>query len=189
MAERFDLQKIGNAPITSKELERIGLSRSKIRLLTQEGTLLRIGRGVYQLPSVELDNESLYRAATKRIKGPSAVCLLSALSHYNLTDEIPKQTWLLVNIDSRSIHKDIRLYRSNNPHWKIGIVKADGYKITSLERTIVDALILKKKFGNLGIEALKRALKEKLTTASKIMDMAAKLNSDDLVLPYLQALT
>ncbi len=189
MAERYNPQKIGNAPITSKELEKLGLSRTKIRALTQEAKLLRVGRGVYQLPNVELDNESLYRAATTRIKGRSAVCLMSALSHYNLTDEIPRQTWLLVNIDSRTIHKDIRLYRSNNPHWKIGIVKADGYKITSLERTIVDAIILKKKFGNLGIEALKRALKEKLTTASKIMDMAAKLNADDLVLPYLQALT
>lgn len=188
MAKIYDLQKIGKAPITSKELEQRGLSRSKIRALTRDAKLLRIGRGVYQLPDVELDNESLYRAATKRIKGQSAVCMLSALSHYNLTDEIPKQTWLLVNIDSRSIHKDIRLYRSNNPNWKIGIVKADGYKITSLERTIVDALILKKKLGTLGIEALKKALKERLTTASQIMDMAAKLDADELVLPFLQAL-
>lgn len=189
MAEKNSLHKIGNTPITSKELERLGISRREIQALTKEDKLLRIGRGIYLLPSVELDNESLYRAATKRIKGPSAVCLMSALSHYNLTDEIPRQTWLLVNIDSRSIHKDIRLYRSNNPRWKIGIKKADGYKITTLERTIVDAIILKKKFGNLGIEALKKALKEKLTTASKIMDMASKLDADELVLPYLQALT
>jgi predicted transcriptional regulator of viral defense system len=189
MAERYNLHKIGNTPITSKELERLGISRAAIKALTKEDKLLRVGRGVYQLPSVELDHESLYRAATKRIKGQSAVCLMSALSHYNLTDEIPKQTWLLVNIDRRSIHKDIRLYRSNNPRWKIGIEKVDGYKITSLERTIVDAIILKKKFGNLGIEALKKALKEKLTTASKIMDMAAKLGADERVLPYLQALS
>lgn len=189
MANRYNLYKIGKTPITSKELERLGISRTAIQALTREDKLLRIGRGVYQLPNVELDNESQYRAATKRIKGKSAVCLISALSHYNLTDEIPKQTWLLVNINSRSNHKDIRLYRSNNPHWKIGIVKTDGYQITTLERTIVDAIILKKKFGNLGIEALKKALKEKFTTASKIMNMATKLDADELVLPYLQALT
>lgn len=189
MIERYDLDKIGDTPLTRKELERLGISRNTLEALLKEDKLLRIGRGVYQLPSVELDNETLYRAATKRIKGPSVVCLMSALSHYNLTDEIPKQTWLLVNADGRSYHKDIRLYRSRNPNWKVGIVKADGYKITSLERTIVDAIILKKKFGNLGIEALKKALKEKLTTASKIMDMAAKLDADELVLPYLQALT
>ncbi|MGE3757576.1 MAG: type IV toxin-antitoxin system AbiEi family antitoxin domain-containing protein [Pseudobdellovibrionaceae bacterium] len=189
MTDRYNLHKIGNKPITSKELERLGIPRTAIQTLTKEEKLLRIGRGVYQLPSVELDNESLYRAATKRINGQSAVCLMSALSHYNLTDEIPKQTWLLVNIDSRSTHKDIRLYRSNNPHWKIGIVKADGYKITSLERTIVDAIILKKRFGTLGIQALKKALREKLTTASKIMDMATKFGADERVLPYLEALT
>lgn len=189
MADRYNLDKIGNSPITRKELERLGISRNALESLIKEDKLLRVGRGVYQLPSVELDNESLYRAATKRIKGRSAVCLMSALSHYNLTDEISKQTWLLVDASGRSYHKDIRLYRSRNPNWKIGIAKADGYLITSLERTIVDAVILKKKFGNLGIEALKKALKEKLTTASKIMDMASKLDADELVLPYLQALT
>lgn len=188
MAEKYNLNKIGSSPVTRKELERLGISRNALDSLLKEEHLLRIGRGVYQLPSVELDNESLYRASTKRIKRQSAVCLISALSHYNLTDEIPKQTWLLVNAEGRSYHKDIRLYRSRNPNWKIGIVKADGYQITSLERTIVDAIKLKKKIGNLGIEALKKALKEKLTTASKVMDIATKLNADELVLPYLQAL-
>ena len=189
MAGRHNLNKIGDSPITRKDLERLGISRNVLEALIKEDKLLRIGRGVYQLPNLDLDNESLYRAAIKRIKGKSAVCLMSALSQYNLTDEIPKQTWLLVNADGRSYHKDIRLYRSRNPNWKIGILKADGYQITSLERTIVDAIKLKKKFGNLGIEALKKALKEKLTTASKIMDMATKLDADELVLPYLQALT
>lgn len=189
MSDKRNLNKIGNSPVTRKELERLGISRNVLESLIKEDRLLRVGRGVYQLPSIELNHESLYRAATKRIKGRSAVCLMSALSHYNLTDEIPKQTWLLVDANGRSYHKDIRLYRSRSPNWKIGIVKADGYRITSLERTIVDAISLKKKFGNLGIEALKRALREKLTTASKVMDMASKLDIDKLVLPYLQALT
>lgn len=189
MAEKDSLNKIGDTPITRKELEQLGITRGALAALVKESRLLRVGRGVYQLSSVELDNESQYRAAAKRIKGPSAVCLLSALSHYNLTDEIPKQTWLLVNADGRSYHRDIRLYRSRNPNWKIGVVKADGYQMTSLERTIVDAIKLKKKFGNLGVEALKKALQEKRTTASKIMDMATSLDIDEIVLPYLQALT
>ncbi|HPI41768.1 MAG TPA: AbiEi antitoxin N-terminal domain-containing protein, partial [Pseudobdellovibrionaceae bacterium] len=87
MADRYNIDKIGNSPITRKELERLGISRNALESLIKENKLLRVGRGVYQLPSVELDNESLYRAATKRIKGRSAVCLMSALSHYNLTDE------------------------------------------------------------------------------------------------------
>lgn len=189
MTDKHNLNKIGNSPITRKELERLGISRNALATLIKEDQLLRVGRGVYQLPSVELDNESQYRAATKRIRGRSAVCLMSALSYYNLTDEISTQTWLLVDANGRSYHNDIRLYRSRNPKWKIGIVKADGYQMTSLERTVVDAIILKKKFGNLGIEALKKALKAKITTASKIMDMASKLDADEFVLPYLQALT
>lgn len=189
MADRYNLNKIGISPITRKELERLGVSRNALESLIKEDKLLRVGRGVYQLPSVELDNECLYRSATKRIKGRSAVCLMSALSYYNLTDEISKQTWLLVDANGRFYHKDIRLDCSRNPNWKIGIIKADGYQITTLERTIVDAIILKKKFGNLGIEALKKALKEKLSTTNRIMDLASKLEVDEVVLPYLQALT
>lgn len=74
MADRYNLNKIGNSPITRKELGRLGVSRNALESLIKEDKLLRVGRGVYQLPSVELDNESLYRAASKRVQGRSAVC-------------------------------------------------------------------------------------------------------------------
>lgn len=59
--------------MTRKELERLGISRNALESLIKEEKLLRVGRGVYQMPSAELDNECLYRAASKRIKGRSAV--------------------------------------------------------------------------------------------------------------------
>lgn len=175
--------------MTPSELQKLGISRNKIKALVEQEQLLRIGRGVYQLASIDLDDESQYRAATKRIKGKSAVCLISALAYYNLIDEIPKQTWLLVNTNQRSYQKDIRLFRSHKPRWNIGIEIADGYQISNIERTIVDAIGYQHRLGNIGIEALKKALREKLTSANKVMEMATRLKVVDKILPYLQALS
>lgn len=188
MAKKTALSRIGKTPITTKELERQGISRNEIQGLVQAEKILRIGRGVYQLSEVELSDENQYRAATKRIKGPTAVCLLSALAHYNLTDEIPKRVWLLVDANRKSYLKDVRLFRSHKPRWKVGIMEAEGYRITTLERTIVDAILYQHKLGTLGTDALKKALSAKQTTASKIMEMAERLGVAERVLPYLQVL-
>jgi hypothetical protein len=67
----------------------------------------------------------------RRFGDSVAVCLLSALAFHGLTDEIPKKVWLLVPENKHSAHRDIRLLRSRNPHWKMGIDAQNGYRITN----------------------------------------------------------
>lgn len=189
MAQKADLSQIGAMPFTTKDLKRLRLKPSDLRRLLRRGEVLRIGRGVYQANSSDINEENQFRGASKMIRGPSAVCLLSALSFYNLTDEIPRKVWLMVEADRRSYRRDIRLFRSRDPKWNVGIDNADGYRITNVERTIVECLVHQKKLGHLGIEALKRAIKDKKTKLGKVMDMATKLNVDHRVLPYIQALS
>lgn len=188
MKEKSILSQIGNMPISAKQLDRIGVSRNDLKSLLEDNKLLRLGRGVYQLVSSDLGDESLFRAATLRIQGPSAVCLISALAFYNLADEIPKKTWLLVDVNRKTYLKDIRLFRSHNPHWKVGITEEKGYHITSLDRTIVDCLTYQAKLGNVGITALKRALKSKQTTLTKIANMADQLEVPHRIAPYIRVL-
>ncbi len=178
MSTKSVLSRIGTGPLTAKELEGWGLSRNELKRLLEVGEIVRLGRGVYQLASSDIGDENQFRAATKRIRGQSAICAISALSHYNLTDEIPKQVWLMVGVGRKSSLKDVRLFRTRNPQWNIGIEVGDGYKITSMERSIVDCLVYQYKFGNLGVDALKRALKDKKVTLSKIVNMAERLGVD-----------
>lgn len=189
MSRKAGLSQIGAMPFTTRDLKRLGLLPNDLRRLLRNGEVLRIGRGVYQVTSSDLDEENQFRGATKRIRGPSAVCLLSALSFYNLTDEIPRKVWLMVEATRRSYQRDIRLFRSRDPRWKVGIDDADGYRITNVERTIVECLVHQKKLGDLGIEALKRAVKDKKTQLGRVMDMAKKLDVAHRVLPYIQALS
>jgi Recombinase len=66
---------------------------------------------------------------------PSAICLISALPFYHLTDVIPKKTWVLGNANKITTQKDIRLWRRRNPNWNVGIKPIDGLAITSVDRT------------------------------------------------------
>ncbi len=80
--------------------------------------------------------------------------------------------------------------RRNNPQLGIGIIAHKGYKITSIERTIVDTLVLKRIVGvNVGVGALKTALSSRKTTLNKILTMATKLRVDHRVMSYLEALS
>ncbi len=195
-------------PPTVKEIEEV-LTRiiHKItKYLERQKIIIKDDNdGGFQIPIPDEDTLSkpqatsvTYRFATGKSNGKKAIVLKS------VTDTVHMATKGLVSKNSGfSLHAGV----ANKAHKRDKLEKICryiarpavseerlstddyGYLITSLERTIVDAIILKKKFGNLGIEALKKALKEKRTTASKIMDMASKLDADELVLPYLQALT
>jgi predicted transcriptional regulator of viral defense system len=188
--DRFKLlkTKFRNRPFAYKDVKRLGITQPQLNVLLKSEKIQRIGRGVYLVSGADLAEEGQFEAATLRIAGPSAICLLSALAHYDLTDQIPKKVWLLVPINKPIAHKDIRALRTRNPHWKIGIEKKTGYSITSVERTIVDALALKAVARTVGIAALKRALAKRATTLDAVLKMANRLKLDHRVLTYIEAL-
>ena len=177
-------------PFTYKEASAHGLTQYSIQKLIVSGVIERLERGLYRSIGEDLSDEELYRRAMKIVGKPAAVCLLSALSHYELTDAIPKQVWLMVPMAKRVRSSSVKLYRTRDPNWNIGILSQDGYSITSIERTIVDALTLKALVSpRLGIDALKAAISKKQTSANKILDIADKLGVKHRILPYLEALS
>lgn len=177
-------------PFTYREASEDGLTQYAVRQLLEAGIIERVERGLYRCANEDLSESEAYRRAVKRVGEPSAVCLLSALSHYDLTDIIPKQVWLMVPTEKRTKSPNVKLYRARDPRWKIGVINKDGYSITSLERTIVDALTLKSVVSpSCGIEALKLALKSKRTSAEKIIQMAKKLGRAHRVIPVVEVLS
>ena len=167
-----------------------GLTQYAIRKLLQAATIERLEHGLYHSIGEDISDDELYRRAIKRVGEPAAVCLLSALSHYELTDTIPKQVWLMVPTEKRTKSQSVKLYRARDPKWKIGIVSQDGYSITTIERTIVDSLTLKTLISpRFGIDALKIAIFSKQTSANKVLDMSNSLGVKHRILPYIEALS
>lgn len=177
-------------PFTLGQAVKRGVSRYLLKKLLAEGVIEQLVRGVYRVSKGDISDEDQFRAATLRVGSPSAVCLVSALFHYQLTDTIPKKTWIMVPISKRTIYRDLRLLRTRNPEWNVCVEKRDGYAITTVERTIVDCLNYRAKIGTqIGIEALRRAISSKKTTLGKIMDMAVKLGLVHRIRPYIEALS
>ena len=177
-------------PFTYQEARACDLTQYALTKLVEDGTIERVGRGVYRSTGDDVSDEELYRRATKVVGEPAVVCLLSALSDYGLTDIIPKQVWLMVPAKKRAKSALVKLYRARVPNWDVGINRQTGYSITSIERTIVDALTLTSVISRrIGIEALKRAILDRDTTPTKILDMSTALGVKHRILPYIETVS
>ncbi|MCA9507339.1 MAG: type IV toxin-antitoxin system AbiEi family antitoxin domain-containing protein [Myxococcales bacterium] len=162
---------------TYTQAVKCGLSQYHIEQLVKQGLLEHIDRGLYQIPTDSFDNEDIYRQTTVIAGFPCAICLWSALVFYDLTDEIDKETWVWVPLSKRVKNKSIHAVRRANPKWRTGIDKHEGYWVTSIERTIVEAIAYPRYIGTLAAHsAVKRAINKKHTDISKIIAMAKQLN-------------
>ncbi len=177
---------LASQPFAYQDAIKRGLTRHDIRNLLESGEIERLSRGIYQYSKNDISEEVQFKVASLKVGSESAVCLLSALAFYGLTDDIPTEVWLLVNASKRVSNGKIKLLRSRYPNWDIGITKTDNYKITSVERTVIDALVYKRLLGKaVSIEALRRALRKK-TSIEKLFDMATKLDVLGKVRSYLE---
>lgn len=178
-----------NKPFTFSQAIRLGVGRHLLGSMLLEGELEQPARGLYRISKGDVSEEDQFQMATLRVGEPSAICLVSALAYYGLTDLIPKQTWIMVPAVKRSSYQDLRLLRSRVPSWKIGTKHHGGFAITDIDRTIVDCLCYRTIVGSqTGIKALKLAIQTKKTTLSKVMEMAQKLSVVHRIRPIVEVL-
>lgn len=184
------LKKLPRGPFSYKKARSSGLSKHTLRKLVKEGQIERISRGVYQI--VEHDDGSMensYRSATLRCGLPSCVCLLSALEYYNLTDQIAKKVWMLVPVSKRIRSRDLKLIRTREPKWNIGIQKTKHYWITTVERTLIDCLLQKRMVGSqVALAALKQAVAQKKVKLGELYDTAKLMGVEHRVKSYIEVL-
>lgn len=191
MNPAVDLQNLFSRGIfTVRDLNNYEISAYQLKQLLNEGKIERLGRGVYRSIGSDIAEEEWFKLGTLWIGQPSAICLLSALAYYHLTDEIPKQTWVMVPHAKLSRHKSLRLIRVRTPRWDLGVEKKDGFWITSVTRTIVDVFVHPQIIGSpIAIESLRRAVDERLTSLRAVYEMAIKLRVGHRILPYVELLS
>lgn len=77
------------------ELRAACITAATMSRMERDGEVLRLARGLYQLPDAPLDASHSLAEATKRVpKG--VVCLVSALAFHGLTDQLPRKVWLAI---------------------------------------------------------------------------------------------
>lgn len=180
------LKKLGVFTLT--QAKEIGISHQDLSRLVKEDKIIRMGRGLYKHPKSPVNREIDFQIAHRKFGLQSAIGGLSALFYYNLAEQVPQQTWVLVPPEKRSSEKDYRLIRTKTP-LDIGIVERNGYRIVSIERAIVEGFKLATKIGErTAIKAARDAIRQKQTTLKKIGKMAKDLGLDSYLTKYFEAI-
>lgn len=172
------LAKLAKLPsFTLAEANKIGLSHPEVLGLVKKEAITRLQRGLYSVAGNEpLGQEGDYVLADKKFGGKGVIGGLTALSHYALLDESPSQIWVLVPPEIRTTDRRYRLIRTTRDLTE-GVQDRGEYRISSLERALVDALVYSTKIGEqVSRLAILRALRRKLTTPEKIFSMAKKMD-------------
>ena len=177
------------------EIQKAGFEAS-LKALRRSGEIEKAGRGLYRLSSGEgFSNPDL---ATVSIKAPHAVvCLISALSFHQATDQIPHEVHLAIprgSWASKISHPPVHYYNFSKKAYEAGIEEhtIDGRKVHvySLAKTIADCFKFRRKIGeNIGLEALKAAVSEHHVSPNDIMRYAKICRAEKSIKPYLKALT
>lgn len=143
---------------TSKEARLLGVSSSTLAYYVNHNELKRIGHGIYRGINAPICNDFRWEElveAMQRVKG-GVICLTSALSLYDLTEEMPSQHWIAIRNETfHRAMKNTKIVRMRNLTLGKTTIKIGNivFFIFDRERTIVDA------FRYLGRETALKALK------------------------------
>jgi predicted transcriptional regulator of viral defense system len=178
------------------ELREAGVTAATMSRMERAGEVIRLSRGVYQLPDADLDpNHSLAEAAKRIPRG--VVCLVSALAFHGLTNQLPPKVWMAIGSKDWAPQRDgtpIRIVRFTGKLLSEGVetrvIEGVAVKVFGAARTVADCFRHRGKVGlSVAIEGLQEALRQRKATPSEIARQADKGGVSTVIRPYLEALT
>ena len=178
------------------EIRAAGITAATVSRMEQDGEVVRLARGLYQLSNAPLDAQHSLAEAAKRIpKG--VVCLVSALAFHDLTDQLLRRVWLAIGRKdwaSKADESALRIVRfadtllndSVETHKIEGVV----VKVFGVAKTIADCFRHRRTVGlAVAIEGLQEALRRRKATPGDIARHAERGGVATVMRPYIEALT
>lgn len=179
----------------SAELVSAGFYKAVIYAALEQGLIDRVRHGVYGLAEMpDFSHPDLVTAAIVIPQG--VICLITALSFYEVTDEIPRQIDIAVPQGSRNRKTDrfpAKLYYFSRKTWEAGVEEHEigGHKVRiySLAKTIADCFKFRNQIGtDTARAALKNSLEQKKADHREIMKYASICRVDKIIKPILETL-
>lgn len=166
--------------LSYKDLSSQGLTRHGLDRLIESGEFERVAPGLFLRSGLTDDTTAAWIAiATKR---PDAtLCLLTALSLHELTDEIPTRSDIAIPRGAQPVtvhHAPIAWHRFDADTFSVGRTEhalPDGSSIGlySSERTLIDLFRLRHAWGSdLALDALKQWLRRRGNSPGSLLTMA-----------------
>jgi len=174
---------------------KVGFHPDTLRALEKEGKIEKIARGLYRMTHNTFGPyPDLVIASLQAPRG--IVCLISALSFHEVTNEIPKYVDVAIPAGTRANkikYPPVRFYRFSAKTWDIGVEvhQTEGHKIRvyNLAKTIADCFKFRNRIGvNVARDALKIAVSEKRVTPYDIMKYAKICRVVRIIKPILETM-
>jgi predicted transcriptional regulator of viral defense system len=172
-----------------KEAVRAGVSAPTLSRLVKEGWILRLDQDIYRHPEADIDADTEdFIVACMKFGPQSVIGGATALFHYQIIDQAPSQIWVLVPPNKLSRSKLYRCLRTKTD-LSIGVIDHGRYRITTIERSIIEAFKYATKIGlEKAIKAAKSAMSQQLTTPAKIARQARALGLESTISKYWEIL-
>ena len=190
-----DLSSVGLTTFfRARDAAELGVDSRALRRLLDEGTVERLGRGLYRFAEAEPTEHYTLAAVCARVPG-AIVCLLSALSVHGLGTQLPWQEWIAIPHKARTPRLPelpVRVVRFSGASLRYGIEDTafEGVpaRVTSPARTVVDCFRFRRLVGkDVALEALRDALRDRRASADEIMRAASVCRARTVVQPYVEA--
>ena len=171
--------KVHNGYARSKDILAKGVHPRNIKAALEKGLIIKVKNGLYRLSDTPIiSNRSFIDIACAIPEG--VICLLSALSYYELTTFNPSVISVAIHRKSwkpKIEYPPVEFYYFSTKQFEAGIdtIRIDGHKVRiyCLEKTICDCIRYRNKLGlDVAKEGLSEYLKRKNRNLEKLMEYA-----------------
>ena len=171
-----------------RELEAAGGGYRDLQRLLDEGTVERVARGLYRFTDAELTENYTRAAVCARIPN-GILCLLTALTFYEIGTQLPADVWIAIPHKARAPRLPefpTRIIRFSGASLRYGVtnIELEGVpaRITTPARTVVDCFRFRRHVGlDVAYEALREVLRERKANVSEIMRAAETCRAASLL--------
>jgi len=178
------------------ELRAAGVTAATVGRMERDGAVVRLARGLYQLPDAELDAHHSLAEAAKRVPR-GVICLVSALAFHEITDQLPRKVWMAIRRNDwtpKSGDLSIRVVRFSDDLLSQGVethvIEGVSVKVFGVAKTVADCFRHRGRIGlAVALEGLQEALRQRKATPAEIARAADAGGVPTVVRPYLEALT
>jgi predicted transcriptional regulator of viral defense system len=179
------------------ELQTAGITATTVsRRVERAGEVIRLARGLYQLPDADLDpHQSLAEAV--RLVPRGVICLASALAFHGLTDQMPPKVWIAIGRKDwrpRITYPPLRVARFSDEQLRRGVerkkIAGTAVPVFGVAKTVADLFRYRRTVGELlALEGLRQALRQRKATPAQLAREAQAAGVWRTMQPYLMALT
>jgi predicted transcriptional regulator of viral defense system len=179
--------------LRTRDVDGVGASRALLASLTNEGKLLKLGRGLYALPDRAASAYDRFAEVAARSES-GVLCLLSALRFHDLTTQQSSDVWLAIQHKAHAPRFDyppLRIIRMSGLSMTDGVETVDvagtQVRVFGVAKTVADCFKFRNNIGlDVALEARREAWKGKRATMDELWRYAEICRVANVMRPYLE---